>query len=294
MGGPGLMVIDTASHAQRSVEAILDEAANLLAAFESRYSRYRPESLVSLINERAGSGVYTDLDTEAGALFELGGRLWTESEGLFDITSGPLRRVWNFQPAGKAAPDKIDEVLDLVGYGRIEWREKSCHLPRAGMEIDLGGLAKEYAVDCIIRLFKDAAINSALVELAGDTAVIGAEGSGDPWKIGITNPSGPAPLRTVELTDGAIATSGSYERTLTHDGRSYGHLLDPRSGWPVKGPISVTVIDQCCLTAGAIATVACLQHEAKATRWLECSQLPWLMVNSDAAVSGPIARTEPL
>ena len=291
MGGPALLVIDTTPRAQRSAETILDQAAELLASLESRFSRYRPESLITRINQRAGSGNYTELDTETRGLFDLAGQLWTESEGLFDITSGPLRHAWDFRAGGNAAPGNIESALELVGYGRIEWRGASCHLPRAGMEVDLGGLAKEYAVDRTTALLRNAGITSGLVELAGDVAVIGSQGDETPWSVAIRDPGGSGSLCSVRLVDAALATSGNYARTLAYNGKEYGHLLDPRSGWPVSGPDSVSVIDAQCLTAGAVATVACLKHQDEAIDWLLTSQLPWLLCNAGMPPVGPIAET---
>ena len=289
MGGPALLVIDSAPRAQHSVASILDQVVELLASLESRFSRYRPESLISQRNQRAGSGEYTELDTEAHGLFELAGQLWTESGGLFDITSGPLRHAWDFRAGGKAAVENIRQALELVGFGRIEWRGTTCHLPQAGMEVDLGGIAKEYAVDRTAALLRGAGVTSGLVELAGDVAVIGAQGDETPWSIGIQDPHGPNSLCSVSLVDAALATSGNYARTLAYNGKKYGHLLDPRSGWPVSGPDSVSVIDAHCLTAGAVATVACLKHQDQAVDWLRDSQLPWLLCNAGMRPVGPIA-----
>lgn len=291
MGGPALLVIDTPPRAQHTAETILNQAIDLLASLESRFSRYRPESLITQINQRSGTGHYTDLDTEAEALFELAGQLWTESEGLFDITSGPLRHAWDFRSGGKAAPDNIGQALELVGYGHIEWLGNSCHLPQAGMEVDLGGIVKEYAVDRTTAFLRNTGVTSGLVELAGDVAVIGSQGDETPWSIGIQDPNGPGLLCSVSLVDAALATSGNYARTLTHDEKKYGHLLDPRSGWPVSGPDSVSVIDAHCLAAGAVATVACLKHEGAAIDWLRDSQLPWLLCNAGERPVGPIAET---
>ena len=291
MGGPALLVIDTTPRAQRSAETILDQAGELLASLESRFSRYRPESLITQINQRAGSGSYTELDNETRGLFDLAGQLWTESEGLFDITSGPLRHAWDFRAGGNAAPGNIESALELVGYGRIEWRGASCHLPQAGMEVDLGGLAKEYAVDRTAALLRNAGITSGLVELAGDVAVIGSQGDETPWSVAIRDPGGSGSLCSVRLVDAALATSGNYARPLAYNGKEYGHLLDPRSGWPVSGPDSVSVIDAQCLTAGAVATVACLKHQEETIDWLHMSQLPWLLCNAGMHPVGPIADT---
>lgn len=289
MGGPALLVIDTAPRAQRSAESILDQVAELLASLESRFSRYLPESLITQINQRAGSGNYTELDTETRGLFDLAGQLWKESGGLFDITSGPLRRAWDFRAGGSAAPQNIESALELVGYGRIEWQGTSCHLPQAGMEVDLGGIAKEYAVDRTVALLRNAGITSGLVELAGDVAVIGSQGDETPWSVAIRDPRGSGSLCSVSLVDAALATSGNYARTLAYGGKEYGHLLDPRSGWPVPGPDSVSVIDAHCLSAGAVASVACLKHQDEATDWLRASRLPWLLCNAGTPPVGPIA-----
>lgn len=293
MGGPACLVIDASPEQSADLEHIRSEVVARLGALEGRYSRYLSDSLVSTINGRAGTGEFTELDTEMRALLDLAGQLWGASDGLFDITSGPLRRAWNFQNSGSASPEHIASALQLVGWDRIEWRDSGLHLPEAGMEIDLGGLAKEYAADCVMRLMREAGVSSGMIELAGDVATIGAQRNGKPWQIGIQDPRGSGSLLTVSLTDSAIATSGNYARKIEHRGRTYGHLLDPRSGWPIDGPASVSVIDSHCLTAGAVATVACLKAEAGAVEWLAHAGLPWLMADEDLALHGPIAEAVP-
>ena len=290
MGGPACLVIDATTEQSAELEHIRSAVVAQLAALEGRYSRYRSDSLVSTINARAGTGEFTELDTEMRALLDLANQLWGVSDGLFDITSGPLRKAWNFQNGGSASPEKVTSALKLVGWDRIEWQDSGLHLPYPGMEIDLGGLAKEYAADCVMRLMREAGVSSGMVELAGDVATIGSQGNGEPWQIGIQDPRGSGSLLTIALTDSAIATSGNYARKIEHQGRSYGHLLDPRSGWPVEGPASVSVIDSHCLTAGAVATVACLKAEAGATEWLAHAGLPWLMADEHHTLQGPIAE----
>ena len=290
MGGPACLVIDAPPEQSADLEHVPSEVVAQLAALEGRYSRYRSDSLVSTINARAGTGEFTELDAEMSALLDLADQLWGASDGLFDITSGPLRKAWDFQDGGSASPEHLASALKLVGWDRIEWRDSGLHLPQQGMEIDLGGLAKEYAADCVMRLMREAGVSSGMIELAGDVATIGAQGNGKPWQIGIQDPRGSGSLLTITLTDSAIATSGNYARKIEHEGRSYGHLLDPRSGWPVEGPASVSVIDSHCLTAGAVATVACLKAEAGATEWLAHAGLPWLMVDEHHALLGPIAE----
>ena len=157
------------------------------------------------------------------------------------------------------------------------------------MELDFGGIVKEYAVDCVAKRLRDGGVVSGMVDLAGDIAVIGDQADGSPWQISIRDPFNEGSICTVNLTDAAIATSGSYERRIAYQGEDYSHLLDPETGWPVRGHASVTVIDAHCLTAGAVATTACLLAEEKAARWLADAQLPWLMVDRKTEISGSIS-----
>ena len=288
MGGPARLVIIGTPEQKLDLGSVAHQVRTLLEALEARYSRYRAESIVSVINQRAGSSVFTEVDPETQALLALAGQLWDASGGLFDITSGPLRRAWDFRADGNADTAQIDSALALVGWEQIEWRGSSLYLPNPGMEVDLGGLAKEYAADSAISLMRNLKVTSAMIELAGDVATIG-DSDKIPWRVGIQNPEGAGSLCTVELSSAAIATSGNYARSIDFEGKQYGHLLNPKTGWPVEGPTSVSVLDSHCLTAGAVATVACLHAEKDARAWLEHAALPWLMVSSTGKRSGPIA-----
>jgi len=292
MGGPARLVLNSKHGQQLDLENIAKQVRTLLEALEARYSRYRAESIVSVINQRAGSGIFTEVDPETQALLDLAGRLWGTSGGLFDITSGPLRQAWDFRAGGGADPAQIELTLPLVGWEQIEWRGSSIHLPTPGVEIDLGGLAKEYAVDSAISLMRNLKVTSAMIELAGDVATIG-DSNNTPWRVGIQDPEGTGSLCAVQLSNAAIATSGNYARRIDFEGKQYGHLLNPKTGWPVEGPTSVSVLDSHCLTAGAVATVACLHSEKDARAWLEHAALPWLMVSSTGKRSGPIADRLP-
>ena len=292
MGGPARLVLNSKHGQQLDLENIAKQVRTLLEALEARYSRYRPESIVSVINQRAGSGIFTEVDPETQALLDLAGRLWGTSGGLFDITSGPLRQAWDFRAGGGADPAQIELTLPLVGWEQVEWRGSSIHLPTPGVEIDLGGLAKEYAVDSAISLMRNLKVTSAMIELAGDVATIG-DSNNTPWRVGIQDPEGTGSLCAVQLSNAAIATSGNYARRIDFEGKQYGHLLNPKTGWPVEGPTSVSVLDSHCLTAGAVATVACLHSEKDARAWLEHAALPWLMVSSTGKRSGPIADRLP-
>lgn len=290
MGGPARVVIaNTAEREPAQLEALCAEVQQLVASLEQRYSRYREDSLVSLINRRAGSPQRTKIDPETLALLELAKTLWEATGGLFDITSGPLRRAWDFQSGAPVRPERIEAARSLIGWEHLEWDGPYLRLPMKGMELDFGGIVKEYAVDCAVKRLRDAGVLSGIVDLAGDIAVIGNQPDGSPWQISIRDPFNEGSFCAVNLTDAAIATSGSYERRIAYQGKDYGHLLDPETGWPAPGPASVTVIDAHCLTAGAVATTACLLTEEKAANWLGSARLPWLMVDQKTVISGPIS-----
>jgi thiamine biosynthesis lipoprotein len=289
MGGPATLLVDSAPADRAQAELALDAAILRLQELEARYSRYRSDSLVSTINRRAGHGAVTELDPEALALFRLAGRLWEESGGMFDITSGVLREAWDFQRGCVADIGRLEELLPRVGWAQVELSDSGIYLPRTGMQVDLGGLVKEYAADSAIALLRERGLHSALVELAGDVATLGQQATGEPWRVGISDPVNPQQsVRTLKLGGAAVASSGNYARQLNHDGKRYGHLLDPKTGWPVEGPASVTVLSDSCLIAGAVATVACLKQVKEAETWLDDAGLPWLLLDPEHGVRGPL------
>ena len=290
MGGPATLVIKPPAGNSATAATLLNEVQSRLAALECRYSRYLPDSLVSTINRRAGSGEFTRLDPESATLLEVADQLWHSSGGLFDITSGVLRKAWRFDAADGAVDlSQLDALQEKVGWEKVERTRDGIYLPLKGMEIDLGGLAKEYAADCAMSLLRGRGVTSGLIELAGDVATIGCQPSGMPWRVGIRAPQGGDPLGGIALSNAAAATSGNYARTLRYEGRTYGHLLNPQTGRPVEGPSSVTVIGENCLSAGAVTTIACLHSPEAAMAWLFEAGLPWLMIDRDAKYTGPLA-----
>ena len=181
------------------------------------------------------------------------------SGGKFDITSGALRRVWRFDGSGRVpSEDEVRRVLGDIGWSRAQWRSPLITLP-AGMEIDFGGIGKEYAVDRCAALVAPA-VTSCLVNFGGDLCATGPDAAGRPWRVGIESVERPdAADRAVDLTRGALATSGDTRRFVLSGGRRYGHILDPATGWPVRDPPrSVTVMADTCTQAGVLATLAML------------------------------------
>jgi len=270
MGGPARLVIEHPAAHTASARTACQAVEGLLRDLETRYSRYRENSLISQINRLAGTGTLTPVDEETLALLEFCGRLWEQSHGLFDPTAGILRQVWDFSGGQQGDVSELPDLLAKVDWSKVLQSEQGVGLRDVGMELDLGGIVKEYGADKAAQSLRDHGFNHALVELAGDVVAVGSKTSGAPWHVGISDPEAPSnTLVTIELTNCALATSGSYQRFIEINGRRYSHFLSPQSGWPVEGAASVSVISDRCLTAGAVATVACLHSGTDATAWLK-------------------------
>lgn len=265
--------------------AAIDEVARL----ERKYSRYRPDSLASALNASAGGPRGVEVDDETAALLDYADTSHRESGGLFDPTSGVLRRAWDFRSGRLPSQEALDELLSRVGWQKVVWSRPRIALPLPGMEIDFGGFVKEYAADRAAALCRARGLGHGLVDLGGDLAVVGPHPDGAPWRVGIRDPRAPErAIATVGLARGAIATSGDYERFMMVDGVRYGHVLDPRTGWPVRGLASASVVADLCLVAGTASTVALLRG-CDGSRWLDALGLPSLRVEATGALSGPLA-----
>jgi thiamine biosynthesis lipoprotein len=239
---------------------------------EQKFSRYRAGNIVSHINNANGRPI--ELDAETASLLDFSQDCYHLSKGLFDITSGILRRVWHFDGSDHV-PDQseIAPLLNHIGFNRIVWSKPLLTLP-AGMELDFGGLAKEYAVDKAIGLVSAETEIPVLINFGGDLRAQSRPSAG-PWRVGIEKPDheGIAALLS-GLTSGALATSGDTRRFLLRNGVRYSHILNPKTGWPVAGgPNCVTVAAATCIEAGMIATMALLQG-ATARLFLEDAGVP--------------------
>ncbi|MDP3859732.1 MAG: FAD:protein FMN transferase [Stagnimonas sp.] len=266
-----------ADAAQAGIEAAHSE----LRRIEAKYSRYQSDSLVSRINAAAGSGVAVTVDEETAGLLDFAASLHQQSEGLFDISSGVLRRAWNFRAAQPPRPEQIAELLPLIGWSRVDWNrsQRRIALPQAGMEIDFGGFGKEYAADRAAAVLVAAGLHHGYVNLGGDIRLLGPRPDGRPWSFGIQHPrQAGATVAGLALGSGALATSGDYERYLEVDGRRYCHILNPRTGWPARCWQSVSVQAPLCLAAGALTTVAMLMEEA-GPAFLRRQNVPFLTIN---------------
>jgi FAD:protein FMN transferase len=229
---------------------------------EVKYSRYRPDSIVSRVNAAAGTGMAVEVDDETAALIDFAGQLHDLSDGLFDITSGVLRKAWDFRAGRVPTNEELQLLLPLIGWSQVAWRDRHIELPRAGMELDFGGFGKEYAADRAMAILAAAGQRHGFVNLGGDIRVLGPRGDGRAWRFGIQHPRrAEGTIASVDMVDGALASSGDYERFFELDGRRYCHILDPRTGWPVSSWSSVSVTAPACVAAGALTTIAMLKGE---------------------------------
>jgi len=258
MASPCEVLVDTDD--PTTAETALWVAEAEAGRVERKFSRYRADNVVHRINHSAGSPV--EVDDETAGLIDYAGACHAMSEGLFDITSGALRQVWTFD-GGSRVPndDDVRHALRHVGWGRVAWDHRALTLPD-GMEIDLGGIGKEYAVDRTVTLLASEIDDPFIVNFGGDLRASAPRRDGSPWVVGVDDPRRPgeAAVYRIEFAAGALATSGDARRFVLHRGKRLGHILDPRTGWPVENaPRSVTVLTSTCLEAGTLSTLAYLQ-----------------------------------
>lgn len=261
---------------KRQATAVAKKAIDAINKLESRYSRYLSDSLLTRINESAGDTRGVAVDEETAALLNYSQTCFEQSDGMFDITSGVLRRIWNFRENKLPTDSEVADTLQLIGWDKVIWDESRIVLPLTGMELDFGGVVKEYAADTCATLCRDMGVRHGLINMGGDIHVIGPHPDGSPWKIGIQSPDDPGSIATtVNLKHGGLASSGDYQRSIVIDGKRYGHILNPKTGWPVEGLRAVSVVAPQCLIAGSTSTIAMLKGEA-GKRWLDEVGLPYL------------------
>ena len=256
------------------------EYGELVAAeawrIEHKYSRYRNDSVIAWIHENRGKPL--EMDEETSSLLNFAGECYEASDGLFDITSGILRQAWTFDGSDRIPEaSAIDALLPKIGFSKLHWEAPNLLLP-AGMELDFGGIGKEYAVDRAFELLAAQCTAPFLVNFGGDLRT-NRMPSHAPWRVGIERPDTDREATLIlDLQRGALATSGDSRRFLLKDGIRYGHILDPRTGWPVPtAPRSVTVAASSCTEAGQLSTLALL-HGPDAREFLEQQRVQfWIL-----------------
>ena len=258
---------------KKLAKSITDEVRRI----ENKYSRFQSGSLLSKINSSYGCS--TDIDLETFQLLNYANEVFSLSDGFFDITSGVLGKLWNFKNQSTIPTDeKIADALSFIGFNKITYTKNSISLPK-GMQIDFGGIGKEYAVDQVARILNSHCKENHtnfLVNLGGDLFAkkYGNEKDYNPWKIGLEN----SKSGHINLLNGAVATSGTSQRSFVQNGKTYSHLLNPKTGWPIENPPkSVTCFAETCVVAGTFSSLAMLQG-ANAESFLKSEEIQHIIV----------------
>ncbi|QYK14743.1 FAD:protein FMN transferase [Shewanella rhizosphaerae] len=255
---------------QERITQAFERAMAEVRRIEAKYNRFSKNSVLAKINR--GAGDWQAIGDETLGLLRFAEHCYRLSHGKFDVTAEPVLALWPFGVGESAVPpsdSQIEAALECVGFERLIIEEQRLFLPD-GMGIDLGGIAKEYAADRAIEVLRrELPEYDLLVNLGGD--MIASPGCERPWQIGIEDPHKlDTPARVVTLKSGALATSGHSRRYLLHQGKRYGHIIDPSTGYPIIGaPLSVSVFAPQCVVAGMLATLAMLQG-TKAEAFLSC------------------------
>lgn len=242
--------VEVTSPDQRSPKIVFDE----LRRIENLLSKYNADSEVSRLNQSGKSKV----SPETFYVISRAKEFWQSSNGAFDITVAPLLEIWGFKDKQFRLPkdNEIKEALKRVGSDKIilHSNEFVIEFNTPGVQVDLGAIAKGFAVDCAVRKLKEAGVKSCLINAGGDIYCLGNK-SGSAWRVGIQDSQGSGVLEYLKLSDSAVATSGDYEQYFDLEGKRYSHIFDPRTGYPASSGVhSVTVIATDCLTADSLAT----------------------------------------
>jgi len=260
------------------LETVAELVTDTISALEREFSVYMSESEISQINKMAGQQPVSISD-ETVNMLEIS-RYYSElTDGAFDITVGPVMRAWGLNngiiPKRPLTKEQIAVCMEKVGYNHIVLSENTAFLNEIGSQIDLGGIAKGYAVDISCHKLLGRGIQNVMINLGGNIRCLGYATDSKPWIIGVRNPFQPKRiLGTLQLSNGqSVATSGNYERFITINNKHYAHIVDPRTGWPVEGVASVTVISHSAVEADALSTALFVQGMKKGMSTLKKTAL---------------------
>ena len=232
-------------------DAVSDAEAKI-GELERLLSTTDPASEIAVLN-REGTG---EVSAATAELISAALTLCERTDGALDITVYPVVRAWGFTTGSYRVPDEeeLAAARGKVGYGRVTVSEKAVTVGDHG-EIDLGSVAKGYAVDCLTEFLRSRGVQSALLNLGGNVQAIGSRPDGEGWRVAIKAPKGDGYAAILTVSDSAVVTSGGYERYFEADGVIYHHIIDPATGYPVRnGLASVTVVTESGLLADGLST----------------------------------------
>ena len=256
-------------NSEKAVTAAMEEVQRL----DGLLSAQNENSKVYALNNRDVFKVSDDVSE----LIKRGKEIFQETDGLFDDTIYPVMQLWGFSTGEYHVPTKkeVQNVLTLVDGEKVEADNAGCVTLGENQQIDLGGIAKGYTGQKLTELFKSYDISSALVSLGGNIQAIGTKPDGSSWKVGIRDPKGGQQdyIGVLSVKDEAVVTSGGYERYFEENGKTYIHIIDPRTGFPVEGDLlSVTIVSEDGTLADGMSTALYIMGYEKACQFWQQHQ----------------------
>jgi FAD:protein FMN transferase len=233
----------------------IQQAFREIRRMENLMSNHIPDSEVSKINQAAGKDP-VPISKELVTVIQRS-LFWSEkTAGAFDITIGPAQELWDFDAPSLPSENSIADAVKKIDFRKIQLGKQNIFLPDKGMQINLGAIAKGYAVDQAIEILKENKIQSALINAGGDLKSIGKRSDQLNWKIGLQHPrNSESLLATFSISGSAVATSGDYQKYFEQNGKRYHHILDPKTGYPATASsMSATVIAKNVMDADALST----------------------------------------
>jgi FAD:protein FMN transferase len=287
-GRPCHLMIDNSDG--RGTE-LLSRCHDEIVRLESKFSSYLPQSIISQINQAAGTGFFVPLDAESRSLFEYVTALWDESKHVYDPTTRILVDCYGSSGELAVSQEILQKKLKLVGWMNFQVEPQGAQMSSEGMLIDLNQCIRPYALDSLRKLLLRNGTTNAYIEMDQDAVTIGKQPDGANWLVGTRIPkSSRAAIVRLKLNNMGFAIRGDFEQTYHQNGETFGRALSPVDGQPIPGLLSVAVIAENCLTACSAANVARFKTEMTALKWLENLGLPWLAVDRRYNCHGPLAR----
>lgn len=236
---------------EEAARAAIEIACERMARVERLTTRYSSESEIERLNARGSGKVEPDVARVLSTALEVAG----VTGGAFDPTVAPLVELWEFD-ADMVLPNHSDvlRALARVGFSSVRLDTLACRVDLGGATIDLDGIAKGFAVDRAVLALESMGVESAIVDAGGDIRLLGRAPRGREWRVGVKHPRAEGLLGVLRVRGGSVATSGDYQRCGFVDGVRYHHILNPRTGYPARGVVSVTVVCDRCADADALAT----------------------------------------
>jgi len=266
-------------------------AVQEINALEALFSRTRESSEISVINAASGSGKSVTVSEATWSILENAKILSARTGGAFDITIAPIMDTWGFTKGEYRVPsqEELDALLPLVDDSMLEMDSSTLtvSLQKPGMAIDLGAIAKGFAAEQVLKVLTSRNVTSAIVNLGGNISVLGTKTDGSDWRVAVRDPNdSESYVCVLSLTDKTLSTSGGYERYFEENGKTYHHIIDPKTGYPAEtGLTSVTVVSSSGITADALSTACFVLGEDKALElWRASSDFELVLVRDDGKV----------